>query len=153
MTTTVFRVEKNREFVVMNNRFLRNEKMSLKAKGLLSLCLSLPDDWKYSINGLCAICKESQTAIRSTLKELEEFNHLKRNRLKDEKGHFYYEYVLYELPYTGFEDTDIRIVENVNTENDRLQSIEKKNIKKTKNNNNKEEQDLKKKLEEFYGLR
>lgn len=149
MATTVFRVEKNREFVVMSNRFLRNQEMSLKAKGLLALCLSLPENWNYSINGLVSICKESQTAIRSTLKELEEFKHLKRNRLKDEKGHFYYEYVLYEVPYVGFEDTDIRIVENVNTENKRLQSIKKKSIKKINNNNNKNN-DLRKRLEEFY---
>ena len=49
--STVFRVEKNREFVVMSNKFLRNKEMSLKAKGLLALCLSLPDDWDYSIHG------------------------------------------------------------------------------------------------------
>jgi hypothetical protein len=71
--TTVFRVEKNREFVVMHNKFLREKEMSLKAKGLLALCLALPDDWNYSLNGLCAICKESQTSIRSALKELETF--------------------------------------------------------------------------------
>ena len=49
--STVFRVEKNREFVVMSNKFLRNKEMSLKAKGLLALCLSLPDDWDYYIHG------------------------------------------------------------------------------------------------------
>lgn len=148
MATTVFRVEKNREFVVMNNKFLRNGEMSLKAKGLLALCLSLPDNWNYSINGLVSICKESQTAIRSTLKELEEFNHLKRNRLKDEKGQFYYEYVLYEVPYAGFEDTDIRIAGSANTGNRRLQSTKKKSIKKINNNN--KSNDLKRQLEEFY---
>ena len=88
MATTVFRVEKSREFVVMNNRFLRNKEMSLKAKGLLALCLSLPEDWNYSLNGLVAICKESHTSIRSTLKELEEFNHLRREKKKDDKGQF-----------------------------------------------------------------
>lgn len=99
MATTVFRVEKNREYVVMSNKFLREKEMSLKAKGLLALCLSLPDTWNYSLNGLCAICKESQTSIRSALKELEQFHYLKRNRKNDKNGHFIYEYVIYETPY------------------------------------------------------
>ena len=74
--STVFRVEKNREFVVMSNKFLRNKEMTLKAKGLLALCLSLPEDWDYSMNGLVAICKENITAVRSALKELEDHGHL-----------------------------------------------------------------------------
>ena len=140
MATTVFRVEKNREFVVMNNKFLREKEMSLKAKGLLALCLSLPEDWQYSLNGLCAICKESQTSIRSALKELETFNYLRRERRKDEKGQFVYEYILYELPYTGFVHTDSVNTDNVHTEkqytddayaeNVRQQSIKKQSIKK-----------------------
>ena len=80
--STVIRVEKNREYVVMNNKFLRNKEMSLKAKGLLALCLSLPETWDYSLNGLVAICKENITSIRSGLKELEEHGHLKRNNKK-----------------------------------------------------------------------
>lgn len=140
MSTTVFRVEKNREFVVMSNRFLRNKDMSLKAKGLLALCLSLPDDWNYSLNGLVAICKESLTAIRSTLKELEEFKHLKRVKKKDEKGKFVYEYILYEVPYEtinphtdflhmGNLHIDNQDIENLSIENDRQQSIKEISIK------------------------
>ena len=97
--STVFRIEKNREFVVISNKFLRNKEMSLKAKGLLALCLSLPETWDYSLNGLVAICKENHTAIRSSLKELEKFGHLKRNRIKDAKGKFMYEYIIFEEPY------------------------------------------------------
>lgn len=140
MATTVFRVEKNREFVVMSNKFLREKEMSLKAKGLLALCLSLPDDWEYSLNGLCAICKESQTSIRSALKELETFGYLKRERNKDEKGQFVYEYILYETPYSGFQHTgsvnadnqhaDKQHTDNAYTENVRQQSIKKQSIKK-----------------------
>lgn len=140
MATTVFRVEKNREFVVMNNKFLREKGLSLKAKGLLALCLSLPEDWEYSLNGLCAICKESQTSIRSALKELETFGYLKRERQKDSKGQFVYEYILYELPYSGFAHTDSVNTENQHTENQYKddayaenviqQSIKKQNIKK-----------------------
>ena len=133
MATTVFRVEKNREFVVMHNRFLREKRMSLKAKGLLALCLSLPEDWNYSLNGLVAICKESQTSIRSALKELEKFGHLDRRRQKDRKGQFIYEYIIYETPYVGFvhtdkQYTDIQDTENVHAENVIQQSTNKQNI-------------------------
>lgn len=149
MKPTVFRVEKNREFVVMNHKFLREKEMSLKAKGLLALCLSLPDDWEYSLNGLVAICKESQTSIRSALAELEKFHYLKRSRTKDAKGQFQYEYVLYELPYDGFVHTDNQNTQNVHTEdqhtenrrqqstdlqNTKLQSIDKENKEKEINN-------------------
>lgn len=130
MATTVFRVEKNREFVVMNNKFLREKEMSLKSKGLLAMCLALPDDWEYSINGLCAICKESQTSIRSALKELETFNYLRRERHKDEKGQFIYEYIIYETPYTENQHTDKQYAEKQHTENHIQQSNKKQSIKK-----------------------
>ena len=131
--TTIFRVEKNREFVVMNNKFLREKGMSLKSKGLLALCLSLPENWNYSLNGLCAICKESQTSIRSALKELEQFGYLRRERKQDEKGQFQYEYILYELPHTGFTHTEEQHTEkaytdDAHTENGRQQSIKKQSI-------------------------
>lgn len=134
MATTVFRVEKNREFVVMNNKFLREKEMSLKAKGLLALCLALPDDWEYSINGLCAICKESQTSIRSALKELETFYYLKRERRKDDKGQFIYEYIIFETPYTenqymGKQQTEKQHIENRRQQSNKKQSIKKENIK------------------------
>lgn len=134
MATTIFRVEKNREFVVMNNKFLREKEMSLKAKGLLALCLALPDDWNYSINGLCAICKESQTSIRSALKELETFYYLERKRKKDDKGQFIYEYIIYEQPYiqnqhTDNGHTDNQHIADEHTENRRQQSIKKQSIK------------------------
>lgn len=100
----------------MSNRFLRNKEMSLKAKGLLALCLSLPEDWNYSLNGLVAICKESHTAIRNTLKELEEHKHLKRVRKQDDKGLFIYEYIIYETPYTENPYMDNLNADNLNTE-------------------------------------
>lgn len=132
MTTTIFRVEKSREYVVMSNKFLREKRMSLKAKGLLALCLALPEDWEYSINGLCAICKESQTSIRSALKELETFGHLKRERKQNEKGQFIYEYVIYELPYSGFvyadkQHTGKQRAENRTQQNKKGQTIKKQN--------------------------
>lgn len=133
--TTVFRIEKNREYVVMSNKFLREKEMSLKAKGLLALCLALPDDWNYSLNGLCAICKESQTSIRSALKELETFRYLKRNRQQNEKGHFIYEYVIYETPYAENQHTDKQHTGKRHKENRRQQSNKRQTIKKQNINN------------------
>ena len=135
MSTTVFRVEKNREFVVMSNKFLREKEMSLKAKGLLALCLALPEDWNYSLNGLCAICKESQTSIRSALKELETFHYLQRNRMQNEKGQFVYEYVIYETPYSGFVHTDKQNAEIQHKGNRRQQSNKRQTIKKQNKDN------------------
>lgn len=126
--STVFRVEKNREFVVMSNRFLRNKEMSLKAKGLLALCLSLPETWDYSMNGLVAICKENITAIRSALKELEEHGHLQIIKQKNDKGQFEYEYVIHEVPYIENLYMDKQPMENLPVENHRQQSIKKESI-------------------------
>lgn len=132
MATTVFRTVKNREFVVMSNKFLREREMSLKAKGLLALCLSLPETWNYSLNGLVAICKESHTSIRSTLKELEEFKYLKRNKLKDDKGQFVYEYVIYEVPYEDVTNPDggFLYMDDLNTENPYIENNTQESIKK-----------------------
>ena len=114
--STIIRVEKNRNYTVMSNQFLRNKELSLKAKGLLAVCLSLPDDWDYSINGLVAICKESVTAVRNAMKELEAHGYMKINKLQNDKGHFYYEYVIFETPDTGFLYVDKSDVENLPVE-------------------------------------
>lgn len=95
----VMRVHKNKNFTVMSNYHLKEKEMSLKAKGLLSVMLSLPEKWDYSIAGLVAICKENETAINSTLKELEKFGYLKRiKKMPNEtkSGHIEYEYNVYE---------------------------------------------------------
>ena len=94
----VIRVQKTDNYTVMSNHHLRNKELSLKAKGLMSLMLSLPPQWDYSIGGLVAICKESHTSIRSALKELEQNQYLIRERKNNEKGYFIYEYTLYEMP-------------------------------------------------------
>lgn len=153
MSTTVFRVEKNREYVVIHHRFLRNKGMSLKAKGLLALCLSLPETWNYSISGLVAICKESQTSMRSALKELEKYGHLKRNRLKDEKGMFYYEYVIYESPYDGFVHAADKIAENVHADNVHTENrIQESKEKESTNKESKEEENKEKEKEDFDSI-
>lgn len=96
-----FRVNKNSNYTVMSNTHLRERGMSLKAKGLLSMMLSLPEDWDYSVDGLCAICKENQSAIKSTLDELKTFGYLvviKRMPNETKSGRFEYEYNIYETP-------------------------------------------------------
>lgn len=106
----ICRVEKTKGFTVMSNYHLMDERLSLKAKGLLSLVLSLPEKWDYSIKGLGVICKEGRDCIASVLKELEKFKYLERERIFDEKNKIKgFTYVFYEcprIPYTGFPDTE-----------------------------------------------
>lgn len=115
----VIRVQKTQNYTVMSNHHLRNKELSLKAKGLISLMLSLPPEWDYSVQGLVSICKESHTSVRSALKELETHNYLIRERKNSEKGYFVYEYTLYEIPepYTGIQHTVKRDADNRHTEN------------------------------------
>lgn len=94
-----FRVHKNANYTVMSNHHLRNKGLSLKAKGLLSLMLSLPNDWDYSIKGLATLSNDGKDAVMSTLNELEKFGYLIRTRSTNEKGQFQgYEYDIYEDP-------------------------------------------------------
>lgn len=139
--STVIRVEKNREYVVLSNKFLRNKQMSLKAKGLLALCLSLPEDWDYSMNGLVAITKESITAIRNTMRELEELGYMSVNKLKNDKGQFRYEYIIREepegqKPATGNLQIDELNADKLDVENDIQQSTYKQITKEKVLNNN-----------------
>ena len=82
----VFRIEKTRDYTVMSNHHLRNAGLSLKSKGLLSMMLSLPEDWNYTTRGLAKICKEGTDSIGSALKELERSGYIVRNRIRDSKG-------------------------------------------------------------------
>ena len=97
----VFRIEKTRDYTVMSNHHLRNAGLSLKSKGLLSMMLSLPEDWNYTTRGLAKICKEGTDSIGSALKELERAGYIVRNRLRDSKGKIVdVEYVIYETPHS-----------------------------------------------------
>ena len=113
----VFHVHKTKNFTVMSNVHLRDMNLSLKAKGLLSMMLSLPDDWDYSIAGLCAICTESDTAIRSAIKELEQNRYLVRTRHQDEHGKFSYDYEVYEEPHAENPNADEPHADEPHTEN------------------------------------
>lgn len=96
----VFRVHKSENYTVMSNHHLRNQGLSLQAKGLLSVILSLPPDWNYSIHGLATISKEGDKAIKSTLDELKHHGYLVVRRINPEQGRnrVQYEYDVYEEP-------------------------------------------------------
>lgn len=95
----VFRIEKNRNYTVMSNYHLRDMSISLKAKGLLSQMLSLPEGWDYTLSGLAHINREKKDAIREAVKELERAGYIIRSRERDAKGRLRgADYVIYELP-------------------------------------------------------
>lgn len=96
---SVFKIEKNQNYTVMSNHHLRDRNLSYKAKGLLSFMLSLPDDWDYSLAGLCYISKESRDGIRSILKELQEHHYVEIEKVRGYKGYFEYNYLIYEVPH------------------------------------------------------
>ena len=131
----VFRINKTKNYTVMSNYHLRDNNLSLKTKGMLSLMLSLPDNWIYSINGLIAVCKEGKKAIQSSIKELEDNNYLVRKKIQDDKGRINYRYDIFETPQHHFGCTDKGCTEkelliNTNIENtDNKDKIDKENIK------------------------
>ena len=126
---SVFRVAKNRNYTIMSNHHLKDKNLSFKAKGLLSYMLSLPDDWDYSLVGLCKASKDNKTAIQSTLKELKEYNYLEITRERTEKGQFEWVYNIFEKPKPY---TDFPYMENPSTENQPQLNTKKINTKKKK---------------------
>ena len=109
----VFRIERTRDYTVMSNHHLRNANLSLKAKGLLSMMLSLPEDWNYTTRGLAKICKEGVDAIGAALRELEAAGYIVRHKLRDSQGRISdTEYVIYEQPQLRKPDTDSPDTEN-----------------------------------------
>ena len=133
----VFRIERTRDYTVMSNHHLRNEKLSLKAKGLLSMMLSLPEDWNYTTRGLAKICKEGVDAIGGALRELETTGYIVRHQLRDRQGRISdTEYVIYEQPQpkkpdTDSPDTENPDMDNPDTENPAELNIEKSNTQKS----------------------
>ena len=143
----VFKVEKTNNFTIMSNHHLQNKNLSLKAKGLLSYMLSLPNDWDYSLAGLVANSKESKTSIRNTLNELKENHYLSITKLypnQTESKKIEYVYNIYEEPhlepsiqkqYTENQYLDYQYLENdtqINTNKQRMKEQTDK-VDKTKN--------------------
>lgn len=146
----IFRVNKNKNYTVMSNYHLKDANMSFKAKGLLSMMLSLPDDWDYSIKGIVSISKENKTSIQSALKELEENKYLKRTKKQNEKGQFEYIYDIYEKPWTEKPCIENLVTDNPCTEN--MPQINT-NIQNTKKSNTKKQNtDIKREYGEFKNV-
>ncbi|MDD2434843.1 MAG: hypothetical protein PHO63_01160 [Bacilli bacterium] len=99
-TNQDFKIFGVKGYTVMSNYHLRDQNLSLKAKGLLSFMLSLPEDWDYSINGLVKILKEGRSSISATLDELKQTEYLKIEEHRGEYGRFKYKYYIYYLPYS-----------------------------------------------------
>lgn len=113
----IFRIEKTKDYTTMSNYHLRDKKLSLKAKGLLSVMLSLPEDWDYSVRGLEKICIESKNTINSVLNELEKNGYLLRKKIYENGKIKKWEYVIYEKPqeknlYPKNEDIENEDIEN-----------------------------------------
>ena len=117
----VFRVEKNKGYTVMSNHHLRNKELTLKAKGLLSQMLSLPENWDYTLAGLSHINKESIDAIRTAVLELEKTGYIERSQGRDEKGKMTaITYTIYEQPQNPVLEnptSDKPVLENPTTDN------------------------------------
>lgn len=116
----VFRVNKTKDYTTMSNYHFKDNRITLKAKGLLSQMLSLPEDWDYSIQGLVAINKENEVAISGALDELKKYNYLIISKERNEKGQFEYVYDIYEQPNEPgvcFPGLDEPGVENPSLEN------------------------------------
>ena len=114
----VFRVERNKGYTVMSNHHLRNKDLTLKAKGLLSQMLSLPEDWDYTLAGLSHINREKIDAIREAVRELERAGYIQRSRERDEKGRLRgADYIIYEKP----PNLDLPTLENPTLDNPTLE--------------------------------
>ena len=156
----VIRINKTNDYTIMSNYHLKEPNMSLKAKGLLSLMLSLPDNWDYSIKGLVSICKENISSIKSILNELKKFGYLKITKIlpnETKSGRFEYIYDIYEMPKQEYKKQEVenQPLEILPLENQPLNNTNIYNIYNKLNNkelNNKENTKRKSFEEEFEDL-
>lgn len=125
----IMRTEKNKNYTVMGNYHLRDKELSLKAKGLLSIMLSLPDGWNFSTQGLTTLSSDGETAIRSTLKELEQKGYLKRNKVRINGKIVDWEYVVYEQKQETKPNDSESHVENVHVDSGRQLNTKEINTK------------------------
>ena len=117
---SVIRINKTDNYTVMSNHHLRNTELSLKAIGLLSKILSLPDEWEYSVAGLISICKESKSAVESALQELKDTGYLVIEKLMPDRtasGRIEYVYNIYETPELRKQEGEKQDIENQGLEN------------------------------------
>ena len=127
-----FKVNKTRDYTIIPNIHLKERKMSLKSKGLLTLMLSLPDDWNYSLKGLVSLCSESESAVKSSLQELKEFGYLRIQKLAPKKGNGKFEYIyeIFESPLKKEERQRVnKKAENLQLENQPDENVTIENLK------------------------
>ena len=146
---TVFRVHKNENYTVLSNYHFKEKEMSLKAKGLLSLMLSLPDAWDYSAAGLVKLSKDGKDSVNGALKELEKFGYLKRTQAVNTNGTFAgYNYEIYESPILDTKTEKPKAVkplaEKPSTEKPQQLSIKELNTKQSNTKILKKEEERKK---------
>ena len=126
----VIRVIKNKDYTVMSNAHLRDKRLSLKAVGLLSIVLSLPDDWHYTVKGLVGSVKDGERAVNGALSELKQYGYLQVNKLypNSERNKIEYQYVFYEKPQ-GIQNVPLeQDLQNVDLQNVDLQNVDLQNI-------------------------
>lgn len=126
-------------YTVMSNYHLQDRNLSIRAKGLLSLMLSLPKDWDYSINGLVTLSKDGRDMIKSTLNELKQAQYVSIDEYRDANGHFKYKYSVYYLPYPKWLEMS-KLTEDGFTTSVRPNTVQPKTVKpKEQKNNNKKD--------------
>lgn len=151
----IIRVKKSKDYTVVNNSYLRDRNLSLKTIGLMTIMLSLPENWDYTIEGLSVLLKDGRTSIRTSLQELEENKYLIRNRKRDELGKLTStEYILYEKNDENLKSEN-PMLENLTLENPTLENRTQlnTNIQSTKeinNKNNKKEKEIFEIIEENF---
>ena len=165
---SMHRANKDKNFTVISNYHLQDKKLSLRAKGLLSLMLSLPDEWEYSINGLVSICKESEKTVEKALKELKDLGYLEVIKIppnQSKTGRFEYSYEIFEKPKKqegkkqegkkqgvekqGVEKQELEFYPQLNT---KRKNTKRKNTKQL-NTNKKELSELEQTVIEFEKMR
>ncbi len=152
---SVVRVEKTKNYTIMSNYHLQDKELSLKAKGLLSVMLSLPEDWNYTISGLSAILKDGERGVKTSLDELKKLKYLKVIKIKPTKecNEIRYEYVIYERPYQdiqyqGVQNVGLHSVGQINTNKEITKTKEKEKILKKENFTKPTEDEIKQYCEE-----
>lgn len=126
----IVRVVKNKDYTVMSNAHLHDKRLSLKAVGLLSIVLSLPDDWHYTVKGLVGSVKDGERAVNGALSELKKCGYLQVNKLypNSERSKIEYQYVFYEKPQ-GIQNVPLeQDLQNVDLQNVGLQNVDLQNV-------------------------
>ena len=149
----VIRVNKTKEYTVMANYHFRDKNLSLKAKGLLSMMLSLPDGWGYSVEGLAKLSTDGRDSINATLQELEKHGYLKRGRVRDANGKLGQAvYDIFERPITGFPTLEKPTQGKPTQENPTLLNTNRLNTKVLNTNNKKVSKAQSKPVENFDSI-